>query len=190
MQGRSHAAAVRHKRPQGLTGSGEHGYRVRMNADPEEAAEGLSEAIRRLEAAKSREAVIDVVRRAAREVTGAFGVAVVVREGDLCHYIAEDCAVPLWAGQRFPLDACISGWSMLNGQQAVIPNIYLDDRIPHQAYRPTGIHSLVMTPVGGPEPFAALGAYWCNIREPTESEIGSLTALAQSMAKALRSVDA
>src|SRR5262249_56843927 len=51
---------------------------------------------------------------------------------------------PLWKGQRFPMSACISGWSMLNRCPAVISDIYADSRIPHDAYRPTFVKSLVM----------------------------------------------
>jgi hypothetical protein len=51
---------------------------------------------------------------------------------------------------------------MLNGQTVVIPDIYLDDRIPHDAYRPTFVKSLVMTPVRMEDPIAAIGAYWAR----------------------------
>jgi hypothetical protein len=37
---------------------------------------------------------------------------------------------------------------MLNSQTAAIPDIYVDIRIPHDAYRPTFVKSPVMTPVG------------------------------------------
>ena len=36
---------------------------------------------------------------------------------------------------------------MLNKQHVVIPDSYLDDRIPHEAYRPTFVRSLAMMPV-------------------------------------------
>jgi two-component sensor histidine kinase len=145
--------------------------------------------VKDLSAARTHEAIIDITRRAARDITGSLGVAIVLRDGDRCHYIAEDSAVPLWAGQRFPLGACISGWAMLNRRQAVIADIYRDDRIPHEAYRPTGIHSLIMTPVGEPEPFGALGAYWMDVREASEDEISSMAALASCMATALQNID-
>ncbi|MBS0362801.1 MAG: histidine kinase, partial [Proteobacteria bacterium] len=151
--------------------------------------ERLSRAVKDLSAARSHEAIIDIVRAAARDITGSLGVAIVLRDGDCCHYIAEDSAVPLWSGMKFPLTACISGWAMLNRQQVSISNIYLDDRIPHDAYRPTGIHSLVMTPVGEPEPFGALGVYWREVREPTADERSSMAALASCMATALQNID-
>jgi two-component sensor histidine kinase len=149
----------------------------------------LSQAVKDLSAARSHEAIIDITRRAARDITGSLGVAIVLRDGDRCHYIAEDSEVPLWTGQKFPLTACISGWAMLNQKQVVIPDIYVDDRIPHEAYRPTGVHSLIMTPVGEPAPFGALGAYWRDVREASEDEISSMAALASCMATALQNID-
>ena len=149
----------------------------------------LSRAVKDLSAARTHEAIIDITRRAARDITGSLGVAIVLRDGDRCHYIAEDSEVPLWTGQKFPLTACISGWAMLHSQQVIIPDIYIDDRIPHEAYRPTGVHSLIMTPVGDPTPFGALGAYWRDVREPTEDEISSMAALASCMSTALQNID-
>jgi hypothetical protein len=76
---------------------------------------------RLLEAAKDRIAVaetldslIEVVRTTARAVCRADGVTFVLRDGDKCHYVEEDAISPLWKGQRFPLETCISGWAMLN----------------------------------------------------------------------------
>jgi len=149
----------------------------------------LSRAVKDLSAARNHDAIIDITRRAAREITGSLGVAIVLRDGDRCHYIAEDSEVPLWTGMKFPLTACISGWAMLNRQQVVIPDIYIDDRIPHEAYRPTGVHSLIMTPVGEPAPFGALGAYWRTVRQASQDEISCMAALASCMATALQNID-
>lgn len=145
--------------------------------------------MKELSGARSHQAIIDVTRRAARDIAGSMGVAIVLRDGERCHYIAEDSDVPLWTGQKFPLGACISGWAMLNRRQVVIRDIYVDDRIPHAAYRPTGVHSLIMTPVGEPEPFGALGAYWRDVRDATPDEISAMAALASCMATALQNID-
>jgi len=149
----------------------------------------LSRAVKDLSAARTHRDIIDITRRAAREIANSMGVAIVLRDGDRCHYIAEDSEVPLWTGQKFPLTACISGWAMLNQSQVVIPDIYVDDRIPHAAYRPTGVHSLIMTPVGDPQPFGALGAYWREVRTASADEISSMAALASCMATALQNID-
>jgi PAS domain S-box-containing protein len=150
----------------------------------------LALAVSRLLNADTREEVVEVVRSSARRLCGASGIAIILREGELCHYVAEDSETPLWAGQRFPASHCISGWSMIHRQQAVITDVYQDPRLPHEAYRPTGVQSLVMTPVGRPRPVAALGAYWRERHEPTPDEIASLEAIAESMGAALRSISA
>ena len=149
----------------------------------------LARAVKDLSAARTHNAIIDITRHAARDITGAMGVAIVLRDSGCCHYIAEDSEVPLWSGQKFPLSACISGWAMLNRRPAVISNIYEDGRIPHDAYRPTGIHSLVMMPVGEPEPFAALGAYWREVRDPTAEEVSSMEAMAGCLGASLQNID-
>ncbi|WP_159107297.1 ATP-binding protein, partial [Azospirillum sp. B4] len=132
--------------------------------------------------------VMAVVRMAARALSGADGVTFVLREGELCHYADENAIGPLWKGRRFPLATCISGWVMLNRQPAVIPDIYQDDRIPHDAYRPTFVKSLVMVPVRAEEPVAAIGAYWATTRHPRAEEVAMLQAVAHSTAVALTNV--
>lgn len=42
--------------------------------------------------------VMNILRTAARKLTGADGITVVLREGDLCHYAEEDSIAPLWKG--------------------------------------------------------------------------------------------
>ena len=125
-----------------------------------------------------------VVRTAARRITGALGATFVLRDGDSCFYADEDAIAPLWKGQRFPLATCISGWAMLNMATAIVPDIEDDSRIPIEAYRPTFVRSLVMVPVGVPEPVAAIGAYWSAPRIPTQAEVNGLEDLAVATAAA------
>ena len=154
-------------------------------ADP---LETLVDAIEQLASARNAQDIASVVRHSARVLSGADGVAVVLRDEDRCHYVDEDAVGPLWKGLKFPMTACISGWAMLNRQTAVIPDIYLDPRIPHDAYRPTFVKSLVMTPVGAGQPVAAIGAYWATKREPTAREIAVLQAIARATATAFENL--
>jgi two-component sensor histidine kinase len=156
-------------------------------ADGQDALLTLVETIEELSAARTVDDVAAVVRSAARRLTGADGVAFVLRDGDKCFYLDEDAIGPLWKGRRFPLTACISGWAMLNRQTAVIPDIYADTRVPHDAYRPTFVKSLVMTPVGPREPIAAIGAYWATQRQPSADEVAKLQVMARASATALDS---
>jgi GAF domain-containing protein len=129
----------------------------------------------------------EIVRSAARRLTGADGAAFVLRDGPHCHYVDEDVS-PLWKGQRFPIETCIGGWAMLNRRPAVVPDIYADERIPHDAYRPTFVKSLAMVPIRTLEPVGAIGNYWASKHKPSEQQVELLQALADSTAVALDNV--
>ncbi|MDX9707801.1 MAG: PAS domain S-box protein, partial [Azospira sp.] len=120
----------------------------------------LAGVVERIAAVHDFAALMNVVRPAVRRLTGADGATLVLNDNGCCFYADEDAIGPLWKGQRFPLESCISGWVMLHGEAAVIEDIYADERIPHEAYRPTFVKSLVMVPVGRNGPVAAIGAYW------------------------------
>lgn len=130
----------------------------------------------------------EIVRQAARRLTGCDGATFVLRDGDQCFYADEDAIEPLWKGRRFPLEACISGWSMLNRAQAVIPDIFIDARIPLDAYRPTFVKSLVMVPIRRSDPVGAIGNYWAIPHEPSHDEVQLLQALADSTSIALENI--
>ena len=148
----------------------------------------LVSTIEELSESRTIEAVAAVVRSAARRISGADGVCFVLRDGEECHYLDEDAVGPLWKGQRFPVEACISGWSMLNGETAVVRDVFEDNRIPHAAYAPTFVKSLVMTPVRPADPLAAIGAYWGEVREPSAEEVVKLQMVARATATALEKV--
>lgn len=145
----------------------------------------LEDATNRLREATRLETVQEIVRTTARRLVDADGATLVLREGNLCFYADEDAMSPLWKGQRFPVDTCISGWSMLNRQAAVIPDIRDDERIPQDAYRPTFVRSLVMVPVRVTAPVGAIGAYWAMPRRATEADAETLAVLAEATAQAL-----
>ncbi|CAN5171484.1 HWE histidine kinase domain-containing protein [soil metagenome] len=149
----------------------------------------LVETIEALSTTRSIEEVAAVVRSAARRISGADGVCFVLRDGDRCWYLDEDAIGPMWKGQRFPLTACISGWAMIHAQTVVIPDIYVDDRIPHDAYRPTFVKSLVMTPVRANDPIAAIGAYWAVGQTPSPDVVLKLETMARATAAAIENAN-
>jgi signal transduction histidine kinase len=138
-----------------------------------------------LAGARSVDAITLVLRAFARRAVGADGIAIVLRDEDKCHYVAEDAMEPLWAGQRFPMQRCVSGWAMQNHETVVIPDVFMDPRVPVDAYRRTFVHSMVMVPIGRPEPIAAIGAYWSEAGAPTDNQIALLEALARAASTAL-----
>jgi hypothetical protein len=145
--------------------------------------------IQRLSQARDVATVQDIVRRAARRLTGADGATFVLCDVDRCHYVDEDAISPLWKGQKFPMSACVSGWAMNNNQTVVIDDVFADPRVPHDAYRATFVKSMVMVPVrGGSDPIGAIGTYWATHRKPTDEEVRLLEALAGTTAVALENV--
>lgn len=148
----------------------------------------LVETIQKLSLARDIETITDVVRKAARNLTGADGATFVLKENNMCFYVEEDAIEPLWKGQKFPMSACISGWSMINKKWAVINDIYLDDRIPIEAYRPTFVKSLAMVPIRTIDPIGAIGNYWANKHYPTEEEMVMLQSLADITSVSIENV--
>lgn len=148
----------------------------------------LLQAVQELSLARSLPEIQRIVRAAARALTGCDGATFVLRDGGKCYYADEDAIEPLWKGSRFPIDTCISGWAMLNREAVVIQNIYGDDRIPHAAYRPTFVKSLVMVPIRKLDPVGAIGNYWADERMPSEREVALLQALADATSVAMENV--
>ena len=150
--------------------------------------ERLVRAVQELSLARDLEQVQHIVRVTARELVGSDGATFVLRDGEQCYYADEDAIEPLWKGSRFPIEACISGWTMLNKQPAVIEDIYLDDRIPHAAYRPTFVKSLAMVPIRSLDPIGAIGNYWADEHLATPEEIALLQALADATSVAMENI--
>ena len=148
----------------------------------------LIHVIQDLSFCRDHDSIIDVLRNATRRLTGADGITVVLRDVDHCHYVDEDAIGPLWKGRRFPMSTCISGWCMLNKAAAVIPDIYEDPRIPHDAYRPTFVKSLAMVPIRKDDPIGAIGAYWKDVRMPTDEQLMVLESLGNSTSVAFSNV--
>ncbi|MDB5272282.1 MAG: sensor signal transduction histidine kinase [Chitinophagaceae bacterium] len=150
--------------------------------------ERLVLAIQELSLARDIDVVMAIVRRVARELTGADGATFILKENDECYYADEDAIGPLWKGHRFPLKDCISGWSMIHQAQVVIEDITTDDRIPQEAYKPTFVKSLLMVPIRTIDPIGAIGNYWAQQHVATPEEIMLLQSLADITAVSLENI--
>lgn len=132
----------------------------------------------RLAAASSVDEVVAVLRDTARAAVGAQGISVVLEQDGRCFYVAEDAVSPLWQGQTFAAEHCISGWAMRHRETVTVSDVRLDPRIPQDAYTPTFVRSLIMVPIGRPVAVAALGAYWSQVRTHDRDTIKRLQSLA------------
>lgn len=154
-----------------------------------QAMQHLIDVVQSLSHARDLETIMAIVRKAARELTGADGATFVLRDENCCYYAEENAISPLWKGQRFPMETCISGWVMLNKQPAIIEDIYQDARIPHDAYRPTFVKSLAMVPIRTENPLGAIGNYWAIHYRPSPEQLSILQALANVTSVAMENVD-
>ena len=152
------------------------------------ATERLVQVAQELSLARELRDIMSVVREAARELTGADGATFVLRDGDQCFYAEENAISPLWKGRRFPIQNCISGWTMLHRKPVVIEDIYSDPRIPQDAYRPTFVKSLAMVPIRTSAPVGAIGNYWAQPHRASEGEVKLLSALGDLTSVALENV--
>lgn len=144
--------------------------------------------VQHLSLARNMETITNIVRTAARQITGADGATFVLKDNNSCYYADEDAIAPLWKGQRFPLHSCVSGWAMTHKEVVVIPDIYKDERVPVAAYKPTFVKSMVMVPIRTMDPIGAIGNYWAKQHQPTEDEIELLQSLADITSVSIENV--
>lgn len=149
----------------------------------------LVQTVQELSLARDMSRVMELVRTAARSLTGADGATFVLKEEANCYYADENAIGPLWKGSRFPMASCISGWAMLNRKAAVIEDVFADPRIPANIYSPTFVKSLAMVPIRTLDPIGAIGNYWATTRKPTEQEVWLLQSLADITAVTIENVN-
>jgi diguanylate cyclase (GGDEF)-like protein len=162
-----------------------HGAHARWYAG---AMEQLVDVVQALSQVRDLPGIMDIVRRAARSLTGADGTTVVLRDDDKCFYAEEDAIAPLWKGLRLPMEACASGWAIMNGRSAVISDVQRDSRTPAETYRPTFVKSLAVVPIGKVNPVGAIGNYWARQHQPTPEQVKVLQSLADATAVAMDNV--
>ncbi len=148
----------------------------------------LVEVVSELANSRSMNDIMRVVRKKARELVGSDGATFVLRDDDSCYYADEDAIQPLWKGSRFPIGACVSGYSMIHKEPVVIEDITKDDRVPIDAYRNTFVKSLVMVPIRASQPIGAIGNYWADNHKATVEEIEVLQALADIVSTTIENV--
>jgi signal transduction histidine kinase len=155
---------------------------------PQMQYENLVGVIQKLSLARDLVTVVNIVKSAARDLSGADGASFILRDGNLSSYVDEDAISPLWKGKRFPMEQCVSGWSMIHKTAATIPDIYDDPRVPVEAYRPTFVKSMVMVPIRQADPIGAVGTYWAKQHTASQTEIAILQSLADITAITIENI--
>lgn len=151
-----------------------------------EDALGVAGRLRELVGTTSVTDLSGVVCRAVRELLGAAGATFVLGGENHVYYAEESAAERLWKGRRFPSTACISGWAIRHREATAVPDVYEDERVPAEAYRPTFVRSLAMAPLlAGDRALGAIGVYWAERHRASEREMFFLHVVADAAASAL-----
>ena len=141
-----------------------------------------------LAAAHGMDALMAIVRHGARQLTGADGASFILRDGEDCYYADEEAIQPLWKGRRFPMSECVSGWVMQHHEPVVIPDIYMDDRVPHEIYAPTFVHGMAVVPIRTSNPLGAIGCYWSSPYEVSPFQLRLLQILSNMTAVVMENI--
>lgn len=152
------------------------------------AIDELLQVVQSLSAAHDLDTVMDITRHSVRELIGSDGATFVLKDNGYCYYAEEDAISPLWKGSRFPMEQCISGWVMINKTPAIIEDIYLDSRIPIDAYKKTFVKSLATVPIRISSPIGAIGCYWGDKHNATSEEVKVLQVLADTAGIAMENI--
>jgi hypothetical protein len=150
--------------------------------------ERLLQVTQELPRAQDLDALSAAVCRAARELCGADAAIFVLREAEVCHYVAEDSISPLWKGLRVPVSGCLSGWCMRQREIAVAEDIHADPRVMRSELRGTVMQSEVAIPLPGEEAPGALALFWRSRHRPNADELKLLHGLTQAAAVALENM--
>ncbi|NUM58960.1 MAG: GAF domain-containing sensor histidine kinase, partial [Bdellovibrionaceae bacterium] len=149
----------------------------------------LVQIISELSKARSLQTIMDIVKERSRRLVNSDGVTFILKEGNSCYYADENAISSLWKGKKFPMQFCISGWSMIHKKSVVIPDIYQDSRIPIEAYKPTFVKSLAMIPIRISDPVGAIGHYWAKPYTASEQDLELLQALTETVSVAIENVN-
>lgn len=148
----------------------------------------LIASIQELFLARDIKTIQQIVTKTARKISGADGATFVLNENGVCYYADEDAIAPLWKGKRFPMDACMSGWAIQHHESVIVKDIYQDDRIPIDTYKPTFVKSMAVVPIHRNDPLGAIGIYWSAVQETGREKMELIESLADSTAVAIENV--
>ncbi|HEX3479553.1 MAG TPA: ATP-binding protein [Kofleriaceae bacterium] len=150
--------------------------------------EQLLQVAQQLSATHDLATILATVARAARELIGADGASIALRDGDRGRHAEEDAIAPLWKGEPFALDTGIAGWVIRRGETVALDDARADERFPACAHD-RFVRGLVMAPIRRADPIGALGAYWAAPHRASHDEVRLLDALADAAAVAIANLE-
>ncbi len=145
----------------------------------------LSDAMEELCSARSQEEVIRIGAALAKKACNVDSISIVLTSGEQFHYAPDSKPNTISQAIRSKVIMRMSAWALEAAQTAVVPDIHRDERTRSHTNGTTFARSLVVVPVGGRTPFAAITCAWVQERWPAATDVLVLEALARATGLAL-----
>ena len=145
----------------------------------------LSDAMEELCSARTQDEVVRISAALAKRACNVDSVSIVLTNGEQFDYTPGDRPDTISLSVRSKVILRMSAWALEAAQTAVVPDVYHDDRTRSHTNGSTSARSLVVVPVGGAHPFAAITCAWAQERWPAATDVLVLEALARATALAL-----
>jgi two-component sensor histidine kinase len=145
----------------------------------------LSDAMEEFCSAQTQEEVVRISGTLAHKTCSADSISIVLSEGEQFHFAAGSRSADISLFIRSKVITRMSAWAIESAQTAVVPDVYQDERTRSHTNGPSTARSLVVVPVGGRKPFAAVTCAWSLEHWPAATEVLVLEALARATALAL-----
>ena len=144
----------------------------------------LSDAMEELCSARTQEDVVRISAALAKKACNVDSISIVLTSGEQFHYAPEDKPDTISLAVRSKVIMRMSAWALEAAQTAVVPDIHRDERTRSHTNGSTFARSLVVVPVGGRNPFAAITCAWVQERWPAATDVLVLEALARNLPNA------
>lgn len=145
----------------------------------------LSDAMEELCAARTQEDAVRVGAALAKKTCSVDSISIVLTRGGQFHYAPEDKPNTIYQAIRSKVITRMSAWALEAAQTAVVPDIHRDERTRSHTNGSTFARSLVVVPVGGRNPFAAITFAWTQERWPSATDVLVLESIARAAGLAL-----
>jgi two-component sensor histidine kinase len=145
----------------------------------------LSDAMEELCSARTQEEVVRISAALAKKACNVDSISIVLTSGEQFHCAPDDKPDTMSLSIRSKVIMRMSAWVLEAAQTAVVPDIHRDERTRSHTNGSTFARSLVVVPVGGRTPFAAITCAWVQERWPGATDVLVLEALARATGLAL-----
>jgi two-component sensor histidine kinase len=145
----------------------------------------LSDVMEELCSARTQEEVVRISAAFAQKACNVDSISIVLTSGEQFHFAPGDKPDTITLAIRSKVIMRMSAWALEAAQTAVVPDVDRDERTRSHTNGSTSARSLVVVPVGGANPFAAITCAWTQERWPSATDVLVLEALARATGLAL-----